>query len=634
MLQVPPKNTPRPSQDSDQLEGPEDTERAQDSDQPEEPEHSPESTPCPSQAGDQSADLESTSTPTPPQGGDQPTDLESIPSPSQGGDQPTDLESTPSPSRGGDQRTDRESTPTPSQGSDYSKGPEDPKTSIARMPQDSLENVSSPPQGRDQPEGSNNTESTPENINADSFDRPLHSASVQVEQIEAVSARVACNSAGIGLTKPAYLPEAESHDTVASDFICPLNVGSDRQSEFAQWNRIIQETAREAPHPTLKHWIDPVHFASTLEAESSESYRQVTQQCDVVRLSAETFKTLVQQNTIFSTPLVIEEHFADSGDHSLPAYIDTLTRTFPDGFLDMRCHQGAPERTPISTIIDIMRSEGEKILPNGPNLLDLTDLSNAIKPSLTRLPRLRLLDYLTKSAKALATDRFGKQETLTPFDIAGSQSFEIFGFRGAFSGAHLDILGGTWLRNLFGIKLWMFVPENLMTDTDWSDFARDGPEWNPREKSRAIILKPGDVFVMPPGVRVVHAVHTLEACLMNGGMFWDEKTIVQTLNAIHWVCRNQTATNEPIPHQLSSILSQLEGLVLKYPSSDVWCAEASSVRCAMSQIRDLGCLCKTTRRSCAITQCSCYLEDRRCTQLCSSHAISENTPLCMWEPTE
>lgn len=273
------------------------------------------------------------------------------------------------------------------------------------------------------------------------------------------------------------------------------------------------------------------------------------------------------------------------------------------------------------------------MLPNGPNLLDLTDLSNAIKPSLTRLPRLRLLDYLTKSAKALAMDRFGKQETLTPFDIGGSQSFEIFGFRGAFSGAHLDILGGTWLRNLFGIKLWMFVPENLMTDTDWSEFARDGPDWNPREKSRAIILQPGDVFVMPPGVRVVHAVHTLEACLMNGGIFWDEKTIVQTLNAVHWVCRNQTATNEPIPHQLPSILSQLEGLVLKYPS-DVWCAEASSVRCAMSQIRDLGCSCRTTRRSCAKTKCSCYLEDRRCTQLCSSHSISENTPLCMEEAVE
>jgi hypothetical protein len=30
----------------------------------------------------------------------------------------------------------------------------------------------------------------------------------------------------------------------------------------------------------------------------------------------------------------------------------------------------------------------------------------------------------------------------------------------------MDALGGTWLRNLFGTKLWMIVPERLITDQD------------------------------------------------------------------------------------------------------------------------------------------------------------------------
>jgi hypothetical protein len=81
----------------------------------------------------------------------------------------------------------------------------------------------------------------------------------------------------------------------------------------------------------------------------------------------------------------------------------------------------------------------------------------------------------------------------------------------------------------------MIVPERLMTDQDWIDFSKAGSSWNPGTKSRALILSPGDVFFMPPGTRVIHAVLTLETCLMDGGMLWDDVTLLPLLQTIHWI---------------------------------------------------------------------------------------------------
>lgn len=212
----------------------------------------------------------------------------------------------------------------------------------------------------------------------------------------------------------------------------------------------------------------------------------------------------------------------------------------------------------------------------------------------------------------------------SPFDIGASQTFDIFGLSGAFSGAHLDFLGGTWLRNLFGVKVWMIVPQHLMTEEDWSAFGRDGDSWDPKEKSRAIILQPGDVFFMPPGVRVIHAVHTLDTCLMNGGVLWDDKTITPTLHTLEWIGRHQAATNEAIPHQLNQILSELE-VMSQEPSC--FGDESAKVRKAIKQLCDLACNCGT----CA-DDCPCTLQRRRCTPMCTEHSLDLLNP-CFDEPT-
>ena len=97
-----------------------------------------------------------------------------------------------------------------------------------------------------------------------------------------------------------------------------------------------------------------------------------------------------------------------------------------------------------------------------------------------------------------------------------------------------------------------------MNDEDWDDFARDGACWSAAGKGRMIILEKDDVLLMPPGLRVLHAVFTLETSLMEGGMLWDEYNIPNLLHELLWVSQNRSCTNEAIAYQLPEIINCLE----------------------------------------------------------------------------
>jgi hypothetical protein len=71
-------------------------------------------------------------------------------------------------------------------------------------------------------------------------------------------------------------------------------------------------------------------------------------------------------------------------------------------------------------------------------------------------------------------------------------------------------------------------------------------------------LEKNDVLLMPPGLRVLHAVFTLEDSLMEGGMMWDEYNIPQLLDELLWVGQNQSCTNEAIAYQLPGIIDSLK----------------------------------------------------------------------------
>nr|OQO32494.1 hypothetical protein B0A51_00903 [Rachicladosporium sp. CCFEE 5018] len=96
-----------------------------------------------------------------------------------------------------------------------------------------------------------------------------------------------------------------------------------------------------------------------------------------------------------------------------------------------------------------------------------------------------------------------------------------------------------------------------MTSADWEKFAEIGDSWDPAGRGRAILLEANDVLFMPPGVKVTHAVLTLDPSLMQGGMLWDDLNLDAILEGLHWIGLPQHATNEAMAWQLGEVLDEL-----------------------------------------------------------------------------
>ena len=73
----------------------------------------------------------------------------------------------------------------------------------------------------------------------------------------------------------------------------------------------------------------------------------------------------------------------------------------------------------------------------------------------------------------------------------------IYGQRCSFTKPHADILGGTWVRNLSGLKLWPLCFN--LTKEELDAFKEQGPDWKPSpEKVRSVLIREGEYLIMPP----------------------------------------------------------------------------------------------------------------------------------------
>jgi hypothetical protein len=174
------------------------------------------------------------------------------------------------------------------------------------------------------------------------------------------------------------------------------------------------------------------------------------------------------------------------------------------------------------------------------------------------LSRFRLLESL---ADRVRQGNLGKSTGSFLTDVSGTTNFNVLGTASAFSGPQLNALSGTWVRNLDGVKLWMIVPKSTMDAAEWEAFGKLGSNWVPRSGSKLLVLEQDDVLFMPPGSKIVHAVHSLTDDVMEWGMFWDDLDVIATLQAILWIGKHQIATNEGFAHQLPRIIDELGLLV-------------------------------------------------------------------------
>ena len=200
------------------------------------------------------------------------------------------------------------------------------------------------------------------------------------------------------------------------------------------------------------------------------------------------------------------------------------------------------------------------------NILSLTSeiVADVNTPEAVKTMQCNLLALLCqrlranfRATKNLATAGKAKTEPDHLVDLESCLRFALLAERRALILSHLDILNGTWVTCLTGIKFW-FVYQGLLDERIQSCFAEDGPEWQPERGSfKGILLEPGDTLIMLPGRLIVHSVWTLDDCLMAGGMMWSIKSIGKIMNNLEYIMSNPRVTNEHIPRQFTAIIDTL-----------------------------------------------------------------------------
>ncbi|KAI4264858.1 MAG: hypothetical protein L6R42_000063 [Xanthoria sp. 1 TBL-2021] len=385
--------------------------------------------------------------------------------------------------------------------------------------------------------------------------------------------------------------------------------------------KIASETKRAGvgEQPKLRaQWLSPAtRWASVWTQPESGLPRgraRSSSEADVLYLTSDELTTALQKGRIFRKPLVVKEKFSDSGMHTLHTLACLLQNALIDPILDVRrLENDKPETISIDTLLKNMRIDCHE---GDGSTLNLRNITRSHRPLLTMLPRFRLLDSLVERAR---DGDPSKHIMSAAVNRASCISFNTLSFTGAFSGAHLDAMGGMWMRNLNGVQFWTMVPEEDM-GPEWETFAKVGRKWVPNGKHKFLILEQDDALLIPPGLRVVHAMHSPTKGLMEEGILWDGLNVVQILHSIYWVFKHQVTRDETITTQSPRLIAELEALVKHQPDQFLGDRSKSDFMLAfeqaISKFRDLGCTCSWL--DCE-EWCTCRREGRQCTTWCAAH---------------
>ncbi|KAK4903940.1 hypothetical protein LTR49_026517 [Elasticomyces elasticus] len=374
---------------------------------------------------------------------------------------------------------------------------------------------------------------------------------------------VVSSSSAIGAASPPLLVSSPLIESV-EELSLEERLHSTHRMNIATYMEMLAATAFEGHRRTRAQWLTPNTSWATIWALGEtlgKGRARDEQEADVVYCTAADFILHARAGKLFSKPLVIKEDFTDRGMHTIELFL-TL-------------HE----------------------------------------PLFTMLPRLRLLETLTERLQG----NVGEKTESFAVDPISHVGFNNLGLSGAFSGPQMSAVCGTWFRNLEGVQYWMVVPEPAMV-SEWEAFKNEGDNWLPGGRERLIVLEEDDVLLIPPGLRVVHAVHSPVSCLTEGGMLWDELSLLETLHSIAWTRENGVITNKDMDHQLPRIVSNLKRLVRA--RTDKFTATRSStqfleaIESVTQALEHSGCTCGPP--SCGAL-CKCRKSGRRCVVWCLHH---------------
>jgi hypothetical protein len=257
-----------------------------------------------------------------------------------------------------------------------------------------------------------------------------------------------------------------------------------------------------------------------------------SRECDaeILYYTSHDFVRASQGGMKFLKPVVIKERFSDVGMHTCRGFAAILRDTTRNSEIEVTSlNLESTETIELKTFIELLQESGGSDL--GLSAQTSRDIAKAHRPLFTLIPRYRLLECLTERTQTTCPRKQMNPVVATSEDTI---NFNVVSLPGSFAGAQVNAFGGTWIRNLQGIKLWMIIPEKEM-QSEWEAFAESGDKWLPSGRERLVVLEEDDVIFMPSGLLAVHAVHYPTTSLMQGELFWDELTLTPTLQAIDWM---------------------------------------------------------------------------------------------------
>ncbi|KAF2167571.1 hypothetical protein M409DRAFT_54164 [Zasmidium cellare ATCC 36951] len=418
-----------------------------------------------------------------------------------------------------------------------------------------------------------------------------------------------------GRCKAGFVPNiVTSHDEKHRQRAIQLRLKAFEQIH-AIYELILESSGTDVKSHILKKWASPTHIASVFFDPDEHGLSTASREnADAWYLTAQRLQAYGKDGIVLNRPVVIKGAVRDAG-----------WLTWDDCYKQLRSKltgRSLQVRSAVTHLLeDIDGDDFLEMLPapeSALNALDLPGLIRGDRPAFTLLPHYRLLEDLVCSE---AWNDAKKQVTTKELDLYGCLSFNILGLRGAFSGAHLDVLNGTWVRAFCGRKAWMFVPPDQVEENDLRRLARDGDDYDPRGKARTLIIEADEVLLLPPGAKIIHAVLTTKTSLMEGGMLWDDSRILEILCNMLWMAKNQQATNEAWPNQIQAVIRQLDRAVVSDPerfAGGEWDPQdfVREYEKLSREIKDLPCKCSSR---CG-RRCPCKTDRRRRTPECNSHA--------------
>jgi hypothetical protein len=412
------------------------------------------------------------------------------------------------------------------------------------------------------------------------------------------------------------IPSSVKHDCSICKETCrlcivPTSYGKKKADEmYKTAHDVADMTAAKIASPSAL--MLPIQFANVHELTEHDLIEpsQSALQADAWSMPATLLWKLAETTVRLSRPLIIRETFSDGGNYSPQQISQLLEGRYGEKKIRVVIENKLqPQDMAVEALTAELRSHLDISSQTPLKVSSLGDIAKANKPSFTRLYRFTQLERLVDRWKLGKVGIAQKQIHLTAFDVASCLNFNLLSTRGAFSGPYRDASGGKWLRNLFGKILWWVVPPHEMTSHEEEKFAREGSAWNPRGKIRALIQEQDDVLILPHDPGIIHASMTLENALLDGGLFWDDRHLVELLEFMLVGLKNPATTNEPAAFQMPELVQELES----YPGCQ---EDLQRLMPIILELRSMKCAC---HEECLPEFCACRITGRQCWSLCNNH---------------